>query len=177
LQVLDDGRLTDNKGRMVNFKNTIIIMTSNLGSQLIRESFGGMNENNRGALFEQTRTALFELLRKTLKPEFLNRIDEIIMFSPLSLEEMKQVVRIQFNRIVRRLQNRNMKLEISPEAISWLASVGYDPQYGARPVTRLLQKYVLNALSRALLSGSLTAGQDILIDVEDEQLTFKPVEM
>jgi len=175
LQVLDDGRLTDNKGRVVNFKNTIIIMTSNLGSHLLQEGFERMNEKNRGEIFEQTRAAIFELLRKTIRPEFLNRIDEIIMFTPLSRDDMKQIVQIQFNRIIKRLGNQNLKLSISPEAVNWLASVGYDPQYGARPVNRLLQKHVLNELSRKILSGSISANHSILIDMEDDELKFKQV--
>ncbi|MEL7589119.1 MAG: ATP-dependent chaperone ClpB [Prolixibacteraceae bacterium] len=173
LQVLDDGRLTDNKGRVANFKNTIIIMTSNLGSHLIQEGFEKMNEQNRGEIFEQTRTAIFELLRRTIRPEFLNRIDETIMFTPLTREDMKQIVRIQFERIIKRLGNQNLKLSISNEAVNWIASVGYDPQYGARPVNRLLQKYVLNELSRELLSGKVSANQSIEIVMEDDELKFK----
>lgn len=175
LQVLDDGRLTDNKGRVANFKNTIIIMTSNLGSHLIQEGFERMNDKNRGEIFEQTRTVIFELLRKTIRPEFLNRIDETIMFTPLTRDNMKQIVQIQFSRIVKRLGNQNMKLDISPEAVNWLASVGYDPQYGARPVNRLLQKYVLNELSRKILSGSISANQSIMVVMEDDELKFKQV--
>jgi ATP-dependent Clp protease ATP-binding subunit ClpB len=175
LQVLDDGRLTDNKGRVVNFKNTIIIMTSNLGSHLIQEGLERMNDRNRGEVFEQTRTAIFELLRKTIRPEFLNRIDETIMFTPLTRDNMKEVVQIQFNRIVKRLSNQNLKLGISPEAVNWLASVGYDPQYGARPVNRLLQKYILNELSREILLGKISANQSIMIVMGDDELKFKQV--
>ncbi|MGD9558229.1 MAG: ATP-dependent chaperone ClpB [Mangrovibacterium sp.] len=173
LQVLDDGRLTDNKGRLVNFKNTIIIMTSNLGSHLIQEGFERMNEQNRAGVFEQTRSAVFELLRKTIRPEFLNRIDEIIMFTPLTREDMKEIVQIQFNRIVKRLSNQNVKLSIAPEAVDWLATVGYDPQYGARPVQRLLQKYLLNELSREILSGTVSPNQSIRVVMEDDELKFK----
>ena len=175
LQVLDDGRLTDNKGRVVNFKNTIIIMTSNLGSHLIQEGFERMNDKNRGEVFEQTRTAIFELLRSTIRPEFLNRIDETIMFTPLTREDMKEIVQIQFNRIIKRLSNQNLKLSISPEAINWIASVGYDPQYGARPVNRLLQKYLLNGLSREILSGNISANQSVMVTLEDDELKFKQV--
>jgi ATP-dependent Clp protease ATP-binding subunit ClpB len=175
LQVLDDGRLTDNKGRVVNFKNTIIIMTSNLGSHLIQEGFERMNDKNRGEVFEQTRTAIFELLRSTIRPEFLNRIDETIMFTPLTREDMKEIVQIQFSRIVKRLSNQNLKLSISPEAINWIASVGYDPQYGARPVNRLLQKYLLNGLSREILSGNISANQSVMVTLEDDELKFKQV--
>ncbi len=173
LQVLDDGRLTDNKGRLVNFKNTIIIMTSNLGSHLIQEGFERMTGQNRAGVFEQTRSAVFELLRKTIRPEFLNRIDEIIMFTPLTREDMKEIVQIQFNRIVKRLSNQNLKLSIAPEAVDWLAAVGYDPQYGARPVQRLLQKYLLNELSREILSGTVSPNQSIRVVMENDELKFK----
>lgn len=173
LQVLDDGRLTDNKGRLVNFKNTIIIMTSNLGSHLIQEGFERMNDKNRVEIFEETRTAVLNLLRKTIRPEFLNRIDEIIMFTPLSREDMKEIVRIQFNRIVRRLGNQSIRIRISDAAVQWLATVGYDPQFGARPVTRLLQKYVLNELSREILAGKVLPEQGIVIDLEDDELVFR----
>ena len=172
LQVLDDGRLTDNKGRMVNFKNTIIIMTSNLGSHLIQEGFERMNDSDRVAVFEQTRSAVLNLLRKTIRPEFLNRIDETIMFTPLGREDMKGIVRIQFNRIVKRLGNQNIRLRISDAAVQWLATVGYDPQFGARPVNRLLQKYVLNELSKEILSGKISSDQEILIDLNDDELVF-----
>ncbi|MFV0377242.1 MAG: ATP-dependent chaperone ClpB [Mangrovibacterium sp.] len=173
LQVLDDGRLTDNKGRLVNFKNTIIIMTSNLGSHLIQEGFERMNDKNRVEIFEETRTAVLNLLRKTIRPEFLNRIDEIIMFTPLSREDMKEIVRIQFNRIVKRLGNQSIRIRISDAAVQWLATVGYDPQFGARPVTRLLQKYVLNELSREILAGKVLPEQGIVIDLEDDELVFR----
>ncbi len=175
LQVLDDGRLTDNKGRVVNFRNTIIIMTSNLGSHLIQEGFDRMTEANKTEVFEQTKSAIFDLLRKTIRPEFLNRIDETIMFTPLSREDMKAIVKMQFGRIVKRLGNQNLHVEISPEAVNWLATVGYDPHYGARPVNRLLQKYVLNELSKKILSGSISADQKIRIDMGDDELKFVSV--
>jgi len=175
LQVLDDGRLTDNKGRLVNFKNTIIIMTSNLGSHLIQEGFERMNDSNRVEVFEQTRAQVMNLLRKTIRPEFLNRIDETIMFTPLGREDMKGIVRIQFNRIIKRLGNQNIRISISDEAVQWLATVGYDPQFGARPVNRLLQKYVLNELSKEILSGKVSADQEIQIDLKDEDLVFRTV--
>ena len=174
LQVLDDGRLTDNKGRVVNFKNTIIIMTSNLGSQLIQEGLGQMNDRNREQVFEQTREAIFNLLRKTIRPEFLNRIDETIMFTPLTREDMKDIVRIQFNRIVKRLGNQNLHIEMSPEAVNWLATVGYDPHYGARPVARLLQKNVLNELSKMILSGGVSIDRPIRVVVVNDELKFEP---
>ena len=173
LQVLDDGRLTDNKGRMVNFKNTIIIMTSNLGSQLIQDGFERMNESNKAEIYEETRMAVFNLLRKTIRPEFLNRIDDTIMFTPLSREDVKEIVRIQFDRIVKRLGNQDLKIEITDEAVLWLATVGYDPQYGARPVNRLLQKHVLNELSKKILAGDVSLEQTIQIVLEDDELQFK----
>jgi len=173
LQVLDDGRLTDNKGHVVNFKNTIIIMTSNLGSHLIQEGFEKMNDRNRIEIFERTRAQVMTLLRKTIRPEFLNRIDENIMFTPLSREDMQEIVRIQFSRIIRRLGNQSIQIAISDEAVQWLATVGYDPQFGARPITRLLQKYVLNELSKEILSGKISADQGILIDLQNDELTFK----
>jgi ATP-dependent Clp protease ATP-binding subunit ClpB len=173
LQVLDDGRLTDNKGRTVNFKNTIIIMTSNLGSQIIQEGFEKMDESNKGEIYEETRTAIFSLLRKTIRPEFLNRIDETIMFTPLSREDVKDIVKIQFNRIVKRMGNQDLKIEISDEAVNWLATVGYDPQYGARPVNRLLQKYVLNELSKKILAGEVSINKTIQIIMEEDELRFR----
>lgn len=173
LQVLDDGRLTDNKGRLVNFKNTLIIMTSNLGSQIIQEGYERMNDSNKGAVYEETRQAIFNLLRKTIRPEFLNRIDETIMFTPLSREDIREVVRIQFSRIIKRLGNQDLKIEISDEAVNWLAVVGYDPQYGARPVNRLLQKYILNDLSKKILAGEVDVSHTIKIELEDDELQFK----
>ncbi|MDR1860163.1 MAG: ATP-dependent chaperone ClpB [Bacteroidales bacterium] len=173
LQVLDDGRLTDNKGRTVNFKNTIIIMTSNLGSHLIQEGFEQMTAKNRVEVFEKTRTQVFELLRKSLRPEFVNRIDEIIMFTPLSREDIEKVVEIQFNRVVKRIGSQNIRLEITHDAVKWLASVGYDPQYGARPVNRLIQKYILNELSKEILAGAIAPNQLITVDVQDGELKFR----
>lgn len=173
LQVLDDGRLTDNKGRMVNFKNTIIIMTSNLGSQIIQDGFERMNENNKAEIYEQTREAIFNLLRKTIRPEFLNRIDETIMFTPLSREDVKAIVRIQFNRIVKRLGNQDLKIEISEDAVDWLSTIGYDPQYGARPVNRILQKYILNELSKKILAGEVSIEKTIEIILDNDDLKFK----
>ncbi|MBK5202661.1 MAG: ATP-dependent chaperone ClpB [Prolixibacteraceae bacterium] len=172
LQVLDDGRLTDNKGRVVNFKNTIIIMTSNIGSQLIQEAYEKINENNKDEILEQVKRLVFNELKKTIRPEFLNRIDETIMFSPLTKENMKSIVKIQFNRIIKRLQNKDIKIEISESAVDWLAVMGYDPQFGARPVERLLQKYVLNELSKRILSGEISTDKNIKIDIENDKLKF-----
>ncbi|WP_372948384.1 ATP-dependent chaperone ClpB [Mariniphaga sp.] len=172
LQVLDDGRLTDNKGRTVNFKNTIIIMTSNLGSHLIQESFENLDADNMGIVMEQTRNQLLELLRKTIRPEFLNRIDETIVFTPLSRADINQIVKLQFNQVVKRLSGTDVKISLTEKAIDWLAAVSYDPHFGARPVKRILQKYVLNELSRRILSGQVDKSKPIEIDVENEGLVF-----
>jgi len=172
LQVLDDGRLTDNKGRTVNFKNTIIIMTSNLGSQIIQENYEKMNEANEFMIQEQTQNQLLEVLRKTIRPEFLNRIDETIVFTPLSKEAINKIVRLQFNQVVKRLSGNDVKIEISDEAINWLATVGYDPHFGARPVKRVLQKYVLNELSKRILAGAVDKSKPIVIELEGNSLVF-----
>ena len=173
LQVLDDGRLTDNKGRTVNFKNTIIIMTSNLGSQLIQESFDKIGSGNQAFILEETRNQLMELLRKTIRPEFLNRIDETILFTPLTSENIKEVVRLQFEQVVKRLSSTELKIDISEKAIDWLTKVGYDPHFGARPVKRVLQKYVLNELSKRILSGDVDKKDVILIDENNDGLVFQ----
>jgi ATP-dependent Clp protease ATP-binding subunit ClpB len=172
LQVLDDGRLTDNKGRMVNFKNTIIIMTSNLGSQIIQESFERMNSANHLLILEETRVQLLEMLRRTLRPEFLNRIDETIIFTPLSSENIRQIVRYQFEQIIKRLSATEMKIDITEAAINWLTNVGYEPHFGARPVKRILQKYVLNELSKRILSGEVDNKHKIVIDEHNGTLVF-----
>ena len=173
LQVLDDGRLTDNKGRTVNFKNTIIIMTSNLGSHLIQESFENMNAANQEEVLEETRLKLMELLRRTIRPEFLNRIDETIVFTPLSRTDINQIVKLQFSQVLKRLSGTDVKISLSDAAVDWLATIGYDPHFGARPVKRQLQKYVLNELSRRILAGTVDKSKPIVIDVEDEALVFK----
>jgi ATP-dependent Clp protease ATP-binding subunit ClpB len=172
LQVLDDGRLTDNKGRTVNFKNTIIIMTSNLGSHLIQESFENLKPENQAVVLEQTRNQLLELLRKTIRPEFLNRIDETIVFTPLSRTDINQIVKLQFNQVVKRLSGTDVKISLTDKAIDWLAAVSYDPHFGARPVKRILQKYVLNELSRRILSGQVDKSKPIEIDLQYEGLVF-----
>jgi ATP-dependent Clp protease ATP-binding subunit ClpB len=173
LQVLDDGRLTDNKGRTVNFKNTIIIMTSNLGSHLIQDSLENMNAANQEVVLEETRNKLMELLRRTIRPEFLNRIDETIVFTPLSRSDINQIVKLQFNQVLSRLSGTDVKISITDAAVDWLAAVGYDPHFGARPVKRILQKYVLNELSRRILAGKVDKSQPIVIDVVDEGLVFR----
>ena len=173
LQVLDDGRLTDNKGRTVNFKNTIIIMTSNLGSHLIQENMERMTAENQDILMEEVRRGLLELLRKTIRPEFLNRIDETIVFTPLSKEDIIQIVKLQFNQVVKRLAGTDLRITITDSAIGLLAKMGYDPQFGARPVKRVLQKYVLNELSRKILAGLVDKSSPVEIDTEGGDLIFR----
>jgi ATP-dependent Clp protease ATP-binding subunit ClpB len=172
LQVLDDGRLTDNKGRTVNFKNTIIIMTSNTGSHIIQKEFQKLTDTNQFEVFEDTREKVFELLKETIKPEFLNRIDEVIMFTPLLLSDIKEIVKLQFNLIKQRLFKNNIDIKISDEAIDWLSIKGFDQTYGARPLKRLLQKTILNELSKAILSEKLSSNDNILIQVEDNNIVF-----
>jgi len=173
LQVLDDGRLTDNKGRMVNFKNTIIIMTSNTGSALMQSMLEELTESNREQLLEETRKQVFGLLRQTIKPEFLNRIDELIMFTPLQKEEIKAIVALQFNMVKQRLQKSQIELEITANAIEWLAGAGFDPSYGARPIKRLFQKSILNELSKAIISEQIKTNDCILIDSDTTGLVFR----
>jgi len=172
LQVLDDGRLTDNKGRMVNFKNTIIIMTSNIGSQLIQTELENLNQNNREELLEKTRYKLYELLRQAIKPEFLNRIDEIIMFTPLLKSEIKEIVNLQFKFIQQRLLKSRINIEISSEAIEWLADEGYDPTFGARPLKRLMQKSILNELSKSIIAEEIKSDDTIIIGRGPKGLIF-----
>jgi ATP-dependent Clp protease ATP-binding subunit ClpB len=173
LQVLDDGRLTDSKGRTVNFKNTIVIMTSNIGSHIIQESFEEMNEKNREDILVKTRAQVFELLKKSIRPEFLNRIDEVIMFEPLSREDVKEIVRIQFDLIAKRLSEQQVKIKATEEALNWLAELGFDPQFGARPVKRVLQKQILNELSKQLLAGTIDKEKEIVIDMFDHKFVFR----
>ena len=155
LQVLDDGRLTDNKGRTANFKNTIIIMTSNTGSSLIQERFEHLNDDNRDELVAKTKVEVYDLLKKSIRPEFLNRIDEVIMFTPLSREEIMDIVQLQFNHLKHQLSEMGIELEASAEALEWLGELGYDPQFGARPLKRVMQKEVLNQLSKEILAGTV----------------------
>src|SRR6185503_9123320 len=172
LQVLDDGRLTDNKGRTVNFKNTIIIMTSNIGSHLIQENFDAMTEKNKDEVMAKTKSEVFELLRKSIRPEFLNRIDEVIMFEPLNREDIHKIVEIQFNQVARLLAEQSIKISATPEAIDWLAQLGYDPQFGARPVKRVMQKQVLNELSKEILAGKVEKDSEITLDVINNEFVF-----
>jgi ATP-dependent Clp protease ATP-binding subunit ClpB len=172
LQLLDDGRLTDNKGRLVNFKNTIIIMTSNIGSHIIQENLTSLTDANREEVLERTRDQVFELLQKTMRPEFLNRVDELIMFTPLNEDDIRKIVRLQIVSLEKMLDSGNIHIEITDKAVNWIASMGYDPQYGARPVKRVIQKHVLNELSKQILAGNLIKEGTIHIDVKDEILIF-----
>jgi ATP-dependent Clp protease ATP-binding subunit ClpB len=177
LQVLDDGRLTDNKGRVVNFKNTIIIMTSNLGSHLIQENFERINEKNREEIIEKTKLEVFELLKKTIRPEFLNRIDETIMFRPLTNADVKEIVKLQLLSVCKLLKESDIWLSATEEALNWLSRVGYDPQFGARPVKRLIQKSVLNELSKQILANKIPKMTDLVLDVFEDKFVFrKPIE-
>ncbi|MDX5426899.1 MAG: AAA family ATPase, partial [Bacteroidota bacterium] len=176
LQVLDDGRLTDNKGRLANFKNTIIIMTSNLGSHIIQEGFEKMEPGMEEQIQQETRKALMDLLRKTIRPEFLNRIDETIMFTPLNESQVHDIVRLQLNDLKRRLAKKDITIDMTDEAIDHIAKVGFDPQFGARPVKRVIQRELLNQLSKDIISGRITSDSVILIDSFEDQIVFRNVE-
>lgn len=174
LQVLDDGRLTDNKGRVANFKNTIIILTSNLGSHIIQEKFAELNDNNQEEIMAQTRSQVFEMLQRTIRPEFLNRIDEIVMFTPLDREHVKAIARLQIQHLADTLRdNHEMTLEITEEGLDWLSTLGYDPQYGARPLRRVIQKKILDELSKMILAGKVQKGSTIIIDEFEHQLVLR----
>ncbi|GAB3927822.1 ATP-dependent chaperone ClpB [Mucilaginibacter myungsuensis] len=172
LQVLDDGRLTDNKGRVVNFKNTIIIMTSNIGAHVIQENFQGYEDSDKEEVLARTKNQLFEVLRATIRPEFLNRIDEIIMFTPLSRDEIGDIVKLQFRHVQDTLQEMGITIEASEEALDWLAQLGYDPQFGARPLKRVIQKKILNELSKQILAGKVDKESKIKLDMFDHQFVF-----
>lgn len=172
LQVLDDGRLTDNKGRVVNFKNTIIIMTSNIGSNVIQENFNLLNDANHDEVVARTKNELFELLRKTIRPEFLNRIDEIIMFQPLSRNEIGAIVQLQFKQLQDTLEEMGIHIEATDAALDWLGQLGYDPQFGARPLKRVIQKKVLNELSKQILAGKINKDSNIKLDEFDHNFVF-----
>ena len=173
LQVLDDGRLTDNKGRTVNFKNTIIIMTSNMGSSLIRENFEKITDANRNTVVEETKKQVLELLKKTIRPEFLNRIDEIIMFTPLNEKEIREIVGLQLNAVKKMVEKNGIDLQFTDAALDFISHEGYDPQFGARPVKRVIQRYVLNELSKEILSGHVDRSRPIVIDRNGDGLIFK----
>jgi ATP-dependent Clp protease ATP-binding subunit ClpB len=173
LQVLDDGRLTDNKGRVVNFKNTIIIMTSNMGSQIIQANFENVTEANKEEVVEQTRLEVMDLLRQTIRPEFLNRVDEVIMFQPLLKTEIKGIIRIQLDNLSRMLRKNGVDLRFTEYTLDYLAENGYDAQYGARPLKRLIQKMIVNPLSKKILEGTIDRQHPVLVDVFDGLVVFR----
>ena len=172
LQVLDDGRLTDNKGRMVNFKNTIIIMTSNMGSSVIRDNFATLTPENRDEVIEKTKAQVIDMLKQTIRPEFLNRIDETIMFTPLNENEIEEIVGLQVKSIRKMLATNGIQLEVTPAALHFLAEEGYDPEFGARPVKRVIHRLVLNRLSKDILAQTVDRSRPIVIDVKDNDLVF-----
>ncbi len=173
LQVLDDGRLTDNKGRTANFKNTIVIMTSNIGSHIIQDNFEEMTDANRDEVLAKTKSEVYQLLKNTIRPEFLNRIDEILMFEPLTRENIHQIVKIQLAGITKQLEEAGFKIEITEEAADWLGQLGYDPQFGARPLKRVLQKKVLNELSKKILSNEIKKESTIIVDSFNNEIVFR----
>jgi ATP-dependent Clp protease ATP-binding subunit ClpB len=172
LQVLDDGRLTDNKGRTVNFKNTIIIMTSNIGAHLIQDNFKDLSDENRDEVIAKTKNELFEVLKQTIRPEFLNRIDELIMFTPLNRSEIRNIVSLQFKNVQQTLAEMGIEMDASDEALDWLAQLGYDPQFGARPLKRVIQKRILNELSKEILAGKIDKDSKIKLDMFDHKFVF-----
>ncbi|MDO9137017.1 MAG: AAA family ATPase, partial [Lutibacter sp.] len=173
LQVLDEGRLTDNKGRVADFKNTIIIMTSNMGAHIIQERFENMDMSKRDSITEATKAEVLVLLKETIRPEFLNRIDEIIMFTPLNKAEIHQIVKIQLDLLAKMLLTKDIHIDFSEDVIEALANKGFDPQFGARPVKRVIQKEVLNELSKEILSGKVTSDSHILLDAFDDKIVFR----
>ncbi|MFH1880739.1 MAG: ATP-dependent chaperone ClpB [Bacillota bacterium] len=173
LQVLDDGRITDSQGRTVDFKNTIIIMTSNIGSHIIQENLEKVNKNNREEILDNIRKQVFNLLKKSIRPEFLNRVDEIIMFQPLTKEEIRDVVNLQLGIVEKMLEKNNIKLSATDKAIDFIANIGFDPQYGARPIKRVLQKQLLNELSKIILQDKVDKDSEIVVDVKDGGLVFE----
>lgn len=173
LQVLDDGRLTDNKGRMVNFKNTIIIMTSNVGSSLISDKLAELSNGNQDEVLDQLKSDIFLLMKQTMRPEFLNRIDELIMFTPLNEKELEGIVKLQLNQVGERLSKEGFEFNFSDEAIASIAKLGYDPQFGARPIKRVIQREILNQLSKEIIGGTINAQSSIFIDIENGNLVFK----
>ena len=176
LQVLDDGRLTDNKGRVVNFKNTIIIMTSNLGSQLIHEEFEGVKESEYEKTAELAKVEVMGLLKQTIRPEFLNRIDETILFLPLTKQNVRDIVKIQLDQLIKKLEKQEIHLVIKNEAFDWISERGYDPYFGARPVKRVIQRDVMNELSKAILSDQIDKTQNVVMDMLNDKIVFrKPI--
>jgi ATP-dependent Clp protease ATP-binding subunit ClpB len=173
LQVLDDGILTDNKGRKVNFKNTMVIMTSNLGSHIIQERIQSINNDNQNEIWDKTKAELSDLLRKTIRPEFLNRIDEIVMFTPLNLDEIKGIIRLQLIDLSKKLEKSQIELRFDNKVLDWLAKVGYDPQFGARPVKRIIQRNIVNKLSRWVLADQIDKEKPIKLTVENDDIHFE----
>jgi len=173
LQVLDDGRLTDNKGRVVNFKNTIIIMTSNMGSQIIQANFENITEANKEEVVEQTKLEVMDILRQAIRPEFLNRIDEVIMFQPLLKNEIRGIIRIQLENLSGMLLKNGISLTFTDYTLDYLAENGYDAQYGARPLKRLIQKVIVNPLSKKILAGEIDRQHPVLVDVFDNLVVFR----
>ena len=173
LQVLDDGRLTDNKGRVVNFKNTIIIMTSNTGAHIIQENLEGLTSENHKEIQAKTKGMVLEILKQTMRPEFLNRIDETIMFNPLNKKDIAKIVQIQLDKVSEMLFDKDIIIKTTKYALSYLAQKGYEPQYGARPIKRVIQKEILNGLSRKLISGEIKNGDHILIDSFENKIVFR----
>jgi ATP-dependent Clp protease ATP-binding subunit ClpB len=173
LQVLDDGRLTDNKGRTANFRNTIIIMTSNLGSDVIREKFEHIESGDRDAIVASAKSEVFDLLKRSIRPEFLNRIDEVVMFEPLGRSEIHRIVELQVEMIVDRLKDNGITLKVTSAAVDWLAQLGYDPQFGARPLKRVLQKRILDELSKQILMGKLSNNGNVTVDLAGSELVFE----
>ena len=177
LQVLDDGRLTDNKGRVANFKNTIVIMTTNIGSHLIQDRFANMEEWNKDQIMEDTKLEVFDLLKKTVRPEFLNRIDELVMFEPLNKAVIRKIVDIQWREIKKRLEESSIEIEATTDVLDYLGEVGFDPQYGARPLKRTMQRLILNELSKQILAGYIKNDSAVLVDLDaDKQVYFKNVD-
>jgi ATP-dependent Clp protease ATP-binding subunit ClpB len=173
LQVLDDGRLTDNKGRVVNFKNTIVIMTSNIGSHIIQSNFENVTERNKEEVVDSTKQEVMELLKQTIRPEFLNRIDEVIMFQPLLKKEIKGIIQIQLQGLKELVAGNGIRIEFSEYTLDFLAENGYDPQFGARPLKRLIQKEIVNSLSKKILAGEIDKAQPVLVDVFDGVVVFR----
>ena len=173
LQVLDDGRLTDNKGRVVNFKNTIIIMTSNTGSHIIQEHFEDVKDEQLDAVADATKDLVIDLLRKTMRPEFLNRIDEIIMFRPLRHSEIRNIIRIQLKGLTKILAEQNIELEITDEALTYLSMHGYEPQFGARPLKRLIQKEIVNLLSKKIIAGDIDKAKKVIVDSFEDAIIIR----
>ena len=173
LQVLDDGRLTDNKGRTVDFKNTIVIMTSNIGANVIQENFALLNGSNDEEVFEKTRNEVMEQLKQFMRPEFLNRVDDIIMFKPLDESQIADIVRMQFRSVQKMLAANDISIDITDAAVDFIAKQSYNPQYGARPVKRMMQRELLNSLSKMILAESVDKTKTIIVDVQGEGLIFR----